>query len=167
VRRFIASLPDSDLVFIRDDPTDAATVQRWAAGEPGEWHWVVLGADDELDALVSLVRLRGWASHVGELRIVVRPAARGKGLGSELARFGLVHALRQDLRKVQVHVVADAEQRVEMFRSLGFKPEALLEDHFLSKDGAVHDLMILTYPVADRMAELATYGASEAATEPA
>jgi ribosomal protein S18 acetylase RimI-like enzyme len=95
------------------------------------------------------------------------PAARGKGLGSELARFGLVQALRQDLRKVQVNVVADEEQRVEMFRSLGFTPEALMADHFLSGDGDVHDLMILTYPVADRMAALATYGTSEAVTEPA
>jgi GNAT superfamily N-acetyltransferase len=166
VLRFVSRLDDSDLAFISDQADDPDTVAKWASGHGRGRHWVVLdeNASDgpEVVALVAVVPLRGWASHVGELRLVVRPDRRGQGLGQRLIRFALVEAVRMGLLKVQVDVVAEAEQRVAMFTELGFTPEALLADVFRSRDGALHDLMILSYPVSQRLAEVAQYGTAEA-----
>lgn len=165
-RRFVSGLDDSDLAFISDQADDPDTVAKWASGEGRGRHWVVLDDDgDEVVALVAVVPLRGWASHVGELRLVVRPDRRGQGLGQQLVRFGLIEAVRMELLKVQVDIVADAEQRVIMFKELGFEPEALLADVFRSRDGELHDLMILSYPVAKRYSEVAQYGTAQALSD--
>jgi GNAT superfamily N-acetyltransferase len=166
VLRFVSRLEDSDLAFISEQADDPDTVAKWGSGQGRGRHWVVLDENDsgepEVIALTAVVPMRGWASHVGELRLVVRPDRRGQGLGQQLIRFGLVEAVRMELLKVQVDVVADAEQRVAMFTELGFTPEALLADVFRTRSGELHDLMILSYPVAQRLAEVAQYGTAEA-----
>lgn len=166
VLRFVSGLDDSDLAFISEQADDPDRVAKWASGEGRGRHWVVLDengpGEPEVVALTAVVPLRGWASHVGELRLVVRPDHRGRGLGQQLIRFALVQAVRMELLKVQVDVVADAEKRVAMFTELGFTPEALLADVFRTRGGELHDLMILSYPVAQRLAEVEQYGTAEA-----
>ena len=36
--------------------------------------------------------------------------------------------------------------------------------HFRSREALLHDLMILTYPVAERLSEIASYGIAEVVT---
>src|SRR3712207_9110185 len=43
---------------------------------------------------------RSWSDHVGEVRLVVSPSARGQGLGRDLARHALVEAVRSGLTKL-------------------------------------------------------------------
>jgi hypothetical protein len=57
--------------------------------------------------------------------------------------------------------VADQEPAIAMFRSLGFDPEALLKDHVRSRDGELHDLMILAHSVEESYAALAATGIAE------
>jgi len=42
---------------------------------------------------VAVVPLPGWSDHVGELRLVVDPEQRGRGLGRDLTRWALLQAL--------------------------------------------------------------------------
>jgi GNAT superfamily N-acetyltransferase len=112
------------------------------------------------------VPLTGWASHVGELRLVVRHALRGRGLGARLARHAVAEAAEMGLEKLQVSLVADAESLVTMFTPLGFRPEALLADHFRTRSGDYHDLMILTHSARDHWAELATVGIDQERANP-
>ena len=65
-------------------------------------------------------------SHVGEVRVIVDPDRRGKGIGRALARHAVREALRLGLSKMVVEVVADQESTIALFRSHGFDPEALL-----------------------------------------
>ena len=154
----ITTLDDADVAFIHERPDDPDTVRAWASADHRGRHWVLLDDQGNVGAYLAVVPLAGWASPVGELRLVVRPDLRGRGLGARLARHAVVEAAGMGLQKLQVSVVADAEALVTMFTSLGFRPEALLADHFRTRSGDYHDLMILTHSARDHWAELAAIG---------
>ena len=163
---FVTTLEDADLAFIHEQPDDPDTVRAWASGGHRGRHWVLVDEQGEVGAYVAVVPLMGWASHVGELRLVVRPDLRGRGLGARLARHAVIQAAEMGLQKLQVSIVADAEALVSMFTSLGFRPEALLADHFRTRDGDYHDLMILTHSARDHWAELAAVGIDQERANP-
>ena len=78
---------------------------------------------------MAVVPLQGWSSHVGEVRVIVDPGfARPRDRSSARAH-AVLEALELGLTKMVVEVVADQEPTIAMFRSLGFDPEALLDDH--------------------------------------
>jgi L-amino acid N-acyltransferase YncA len=157
---FLATLDDIDLAFLHEQPDDPEMVRLWASGEHRGKHWVLFD-DRGVAGYVAVVPMRGWASHVGELRLVVRPDRRGRGLGARLAQHATIEAVAMGLEKLQVSVVADSEALVAMFRSLGFQPEALLADHFRTRSGEYHDLMILTHSAPEQWSSLAALGVDE------
>ena len=57
--------------------------------------------------------------------------------------------------------MADQEVTIAMFRSLGFDPEALLEDHVRRPSGELHDLMILSHSVEESWASMLSTGIVE------
>jgi ribosomal protein S18 acetylase RimI-like enzyme len=164
--RFFAELPEGDRTFIREDVTDPDVVRGWAAGSPGVDRWVAVDDGDRVLGYVAVLRLPGWSDHVGELRLVVAPAARGSGLGRELARHAMVQALEAGLTKLVVEVVADQGSALALFTGLGFTGEALLVDHIRDRDGQLRDLMVLAHHVGATWAGMSAVGLTEALDAP-
>ena len=108
--------------------------------------------------LVSVRPLLGWSAHVGELRLVVAPAQRGRGRGRTLAQHALREALAAGLEKIVVEVVAEQEGAVRMFTDLGFRPEALLKDHIRDRSGELRDLLVLAHDAAEEWSAMASVG---------
>ena len=100
----------------------------------------------------AVIPLQGWSSHVGEVRVIVDPGHRRHGVGRALARQAVLASLELGLTKLVVEVIADDEPTIAMFRSLGFDPEALLEDQVRDQSGELHDLMILALSVEESWA---------------
>ena len=65
--------------------------------------------DGEVVGSVAVVPLHGWSSHVGEVRLVVDPEQRGRGIGRALARQAVLDALDLGLAKLVVEVIADQD----------------------------------------------------------
>lgn len=145
VSRFLALLPDGDLTFLKE-AIDDATVAHWMVDAHAR-RWVAVGDDGDVQAILTLVPGALWSAHVGELRLVVGEAYRGRGLGRRLARYGLADAVRLGLQKIVVEVVADKEADIAMFESIGFQPEALLRDQIRDRLGTLHDLVLLSHEV--------------------
>lgn len=135
-----ARLPESDLTFIKEDVSPEA-VASWSTA-PG-WRWVEVEDDGTITGLAALLPLTGWSDHVAELRLVVDPQTRGRGIGRLLAQHAVAHAIRSGLLKVVVEVPAAQERITDMFLGLGFTGEALLRDHFRDRSGEVQDLIML------------------------
>jgi len=164
--RFFADLPEGDRTFIREDVTDPDVVRDWVAGSPGVRRWVSLDGDGRVAGYVAVLRLPGWSDHVGEVRLVVAPAARGGGLGRELARHAMVQAIESGLTKLVVEVVAEQGAALALFTGLGFTGEALLVDHIRDREGRLRDLMVLAHHVSDTWAGMRAVGLTEALGEP-
>jgi L-amino acid N-acyltransferase YncA len=158
---FFERVPESERTFFKEPVLDRATVEGWLTGERGR-RGLALSDDGRVVGYVAVIRLTGWSDHVGEVRLVVDPEARGQGLGRALARWALLQALELGLRKLYVEVVADQEGAVAMFQSLGFQAEGLLRDHVRDREGALRDLVLLAHPIADQWAAMASAGIDDA-----
>ncbi|SDO29844.1 GNAT family N-acetyltransferase [Geodermatophilus sp. DSM 45219] len=163
--RFFAELPEGDRTFIREDVTDPDVVRGWSAGA-GVDRWVAVDDGGRVLGYVAVLRLPGWSDHVGEVRLVVAPAARGSGQGRALARHAVVAALEAGLSKLVVEVVADQTAALALFTGLGFTGEALLVDHIRDREGQLRDLMVLAHHVGETWAGMRAVGLTETLDDP-
>lgn len=167
--RFFRALPEGDLTFIEEEVTDPDVVRSWARGEGGGSRWVAVSDDSDgpvVSGYVAVRALPGWSDHVGRLRLVVAPAARGSGLGRDLARHALVQAVSAGLTKLVVEVVAEQGAALALFTGLGFRGEAVLVDHVRDREGRLRDLMVLAHHVGDTWAGMNAVGLEDALDGP-
>jgi ribosomal protein S18 acetylase RimI-like enzyme len=158
VERFIDRIPEGDRTFFKEDVADPDVIAAWT--RPGADRAVALDGDDVI-GYVAVVPLQGWSSHVGEVRVIVDPEHRHRGVGRALARHAVREALELGLTKMVVEVIADQESTIGMFRAYGFDPEALLKDHVRDRSGELRDLMILAHSVEESAAALTAAGIAD------
>ena len=156
IRSFFTRVPESDRAFFREDVLAEHTLQGWLDDRRSR-RSVALDGDDVVGYVAVLPGV-GWSSHVGELRIVVDPTRRRRGVGRRLARHGLVESLDLGLTKIVVEIVADQDALLAMFHSLGFEAEGLLRGHVKTGKGELHDLLVLAHSVDDTWSGMATIG---------
>jgi L-amino acid N-acyltransferase YncA len=158
LKRFFAQIPDADRTFLKEDVDDPDVVAAWA--RPSAARVIAVDAGEVVGS-VAVVPLHGWSSHVGEVRLVVDPDQRGRGLGRKLAQRAVLDALDLELSKLVVEVIADQTALIAMFVALGFDAEALLADHVRDRNGQIRDLLVLANDVESQFAAMATAGISE------
>lgn len=155
LEEFLRRIPEGDRTFFKEPVEDPAVVAAWTHDGAGRWLAV---ADGGVVGYVAVVPLHGWSSHVGEIRLIVDPGHRGEGVGTALARHAIVEAFRGGLSKLVVEVLANQEFTIEMFRALGFDPEALLRGQVRDRRGELMDLMILAHTAEEGSAAIAAAG---------
>ncbi len=156
---FFGRVPESDHASFAEDVFEPGLVESWLTDTRGRRAVAVEG--DAVLGYVAVLPLVGWSSHVGSLRVVVDPAARGKGIGRALARHGLLTSLELGLTKTVVEVVVDSVPAIGMFEAIGLEPEALLRDHVRDKSGELRDLVVLAHLVDGTWSGMATAGLDE------
>jgi ribosomal protein S18 acetylase RimI-like enzyme len=159
LREFFGRVPESDHNSFAEDVFEPGLIEHWLTDERARRRVAVDG--DRVVGYLAVIPLVGWSSHVGSLRIVVDPEARGKGVGRALARTGLKTGLEMGLTKLVVEVVVDAVPAIGMFEAIGFEPEALLRDHVRDKSGELRDLVVLAHLVEGTWSGMATAGFEE------
>ena len=158
LQRFLHRVPAGDRTFFKEDVADPAVVDAWTLPGPAR---VVAVQDGEVVGSLAVVPLHGWSAHVGEIRLIVDPGHRGRGIGRTLARRAVVEAMELGLAKMVVEVIADQEPTVTMFRSIGFDPEALLTDHVRDQGGELRDLMLLAHSVEEQWSSIIMAGIAD------
>jgi ribosomal protein S18 acetylase RimI-like enzyme len=156
--RFFEHIPERDRTFFKEDVGDPRVRDDWV--QPGIGRTIAV-EDGEIVGALAVVPLVGWSSHVGEVRLVVDPDHRGRGIGRRLARQAVLDAVDMNLGKLVVEVISDQAALIGMFRGLGFEPEALLTDHVRDRTGQTRDLIVLANSVDDQFQALATAGVAE------
>ncbi len=144
---FLRELTHADLALINQWRNDRE-VQRWlvspfrfVAGEVDErWFDRYLGSrggnvrlavcEADSEHAIGAVYLLGidWIARCGELGIWIgNKAAQGKGAGEFATRGMLRHAFADlGLRRVGLHVLADNERALRLYRKVGFVEEGRL-----------------------------------------
>jgi L-amino acid N-acyltransferase YncA len=150
VLEFVKALPERDLYYLMNDVREPAGMERWIEGLRGNKTFTVLAETGaKLIGYGSLWRGRmPWLRHVGEVRIMVSPAARGRGLGKLLAKeiFAVAHDL--DLKRLIVRLTSAQTSACYLFQSLGFHIEAILAECVIDEQERTQDLIFMSYDVA-------------------
>lgn len=165
VLAFARALPDHDLLFLRRDITQPEQVETWVQriGAGVTTSLLVLDSDDSLAGYATVDRNDlPWSQHVAELRVLVGPTLRGRGIGRLLTEEAFRIALGMGVDKIIGQMTVDQHEAIAVFRSLGFQPEALLRDHVKDRAGEKHDLVILSHDVAAAQRTMAAVGVLDA-----
>jgi RimJ/RimL family protein N-acetyltransferase len=161
---FVAGLPAHDLLFLRRDISQPKVIAAWMqAISEGRLHSLVVREAGVLVGCTAIVvDALSWSRHVGELRVLVAPGWRGRGLGRLLVQQCFAQALELGLDKLVAQMTVDQVAAIAVFEELGFRAEALLRDHVKDRDGQLHDLALLSHDVAAVQSRMQAYGVSDA-----
>ena len=156
---FFQRLPESDRLFLKDNVTDPATVDRWAVELNYDKIFPLLAwKGNEVVADATLHKnLGGWMKHVGTIRIVVAKGYQRHGLGSILANELFLHALKAGLEKIVAEMMETQQGAKKVFEKLGFKQEAIFRGHVRDQIGVRHDLLVLTKDLEEFWASIQTH----------
>lgn len=147
---FFARLPADDTKFLKDDVSKPEVIEAWCRDiNHGRVFPLLAEVDGAIVADATLHRrAHGWLRHVGEVRFVVDPAYRRKGLGTHLVEELILYAIGQGLEKLVAEVVAEevaAERALERF---GFNRVAVLPGLVKDQTGTYRDLHVLVLDLA-------------------
>jgi L-amino acid N-acyltransferase YncA len=149
---FFRSIPEADRFYLKDDVTDPKTIERWAQTLDYSRALPLLALLDGKIVGNGILHHRraGARRHLGEVRVVVAPAYRNRGVGRGLLHKLIDLAGDEGLKTLLFEVVADTEQAARhTAQVLGFVPVALLPAHVRDVCGNPHDLLIMERRLLD------------------
>ena len=118
-------MPEGDRTFFKENVDDPEVLKSWV--RPGAARALAVEGD-RVVGYMAVVPLQGWSSHVGEVRVIVDPDARGRGYRASARTHAVLEALQSrpdedDRRGGRRSGVDDRDVPVARVR-----PEALLVD---------------------------------------
>lgn len=163
VLEFARTLPPHDLLFLRRDITHPKVMQAWTRQiAEGSIISLLARREGQLLGCSAVVRDEmSWSPHVGDLRVLVAPGGRARGLGRLLIQESFRVALGLGLEKITAQMTVDQKAAIAAFEGLGFKAEALLRDQVRDGAGTKHDIAILSHDVAQFHSQLEAYGLTD------
>ncbi len=147
---FMRAQPEDDLFFLLVDVTTPEGLAHWMADLENNRNTTVLAEQD--GKIVGYGSLHHdqtrWTRHLGEIRLLVAPDQRLRGLGEMLAHevFAIGHDL--GLRRIVVRIASGQGGARHLFERLGFQMEALLADWVIDQEDHTEDLVLMSYDVA-------------------
>jgi L-amino acid N-acyltransferase YncA len=145
VARFAAGLSTHDLLFLNRDIQHARVIDAWMnAVKQGAIDTLVAVDGDEVVATSGVLRDRmSWSAHVFEIRLIVTPRMRSKGLGRVMLQKCVELAIDAGAKKLVARMTPDQAGAITLFEEAGFRGEALLRDQVCDREGNFFDLAVL------------------------
>jgi L-amino acid N-acyltransferase YncA len=148
--QFFLSVPEDERYFLKEDVTSPVVIGEWVGNlDYSRALPLVALVDGSIVANAVLIRRRGNSrSHIGEIRVVVAPEWRERGLGTMLIRELCDIADDADLEKVLFEIVADVEKEaLKAAEWLGFLRIGTIEGAARDQSGQHHDVILLAMPL--------------------
>jgi L-amino acid N-acyltransferase YncA len=147
---FARHLPPDDLLFLRLDITSPEGASEWVRNiEAGRTVTVLAEAAGAIVGYASVHHNDTmWNRHLGEIRVNVGSDYRRRGLGRRLTDEVFAIARSLGLRKITAQMTPDQRGARATFERLGFRPEALLADFVVDREGKTRDLLIMSHDIA-------------------
>lgn len=143
---FFEELEDEDRLYLRNDVSNYRVVREWFSNLNYNRVFPILALKER--AIVANATLHrkpfGWMRHVGEIRIVVSPQFRKKGLARILAAEIIQSAREAELEKLTAEMAVSQKGAVEVFRKMGFVEEATLKGYIRDAKDHLHDLLVMS-----------------------
>lgn len=150
VYAFFRRIPEEDRKFLKEDVSKPEVIDGWF--EEINYARVLpllAEVDGQVVADATLHRRpAGWLRHVGEIRLVVDPAYRRKGLGAHLVEELVQIAIEEGLEKLYAEVIAEERAAIKALERFGFQRVAVIPGLVKDQAGAPRDLVILLLNLA-------------------
>lgn len=151
--QFFQRVPQEERHYLKDDVVSPEVIREWTSNI--SWQRVipiVALAGEDIVADGTLHRSRAPARrHIGEIRVVVDPAYREKGLGSRMIRELVDVAADLGQHKVIFELVDRREKAaITAARMMGFSEAGVLQEGVKDYWGNYQDLVTLEMPLKDR-----------------
>ena len=158
--RFAAAMPAHDLLFLARDIRQPKVLSAWLAAQAsGEIASFIALDGDEVAATVAAHSDRlSWSAHVWDIRLLVAPAWRGKGLGRILLERAIAAAVGAGATRLTARMTPDQAGAITLFEESGFRAEALLRGQLRDADGQPHDLAVLAMDPGVQAARREAFG---------
>ena len=142
---FFESLSEEDRAYLRRDVVKPEVVERRVREvESGAVQRLLALAGDEIVADGTLEFFgEDWKKHVGELRLIIAPAWRRRGLGVLMARELYVLAASARVEEILVRMMRPQRAARAIFRKLGFRQEMVLPDYVRDRGGLKQDMILM------------------------
>ena len=148
---FFTSLPEDDRLFLKEDVTKEAVINRWL--DELDFDKVIPFVAEKDSAIIGDATLhfsrKGWQKHMAEIRCVVSREYQKKGLGTALMRELVAHAVEKRVLKISATMMDIQESAQMAFKRIGFKKEAELKDFVRDINGKYHNLVIMVNDVSE------------------
>ncbi len=147
--KFFSKITRLDLLVYKDDVTKWENVEDWfAASNYGKTFQLVALSKDKIVAKGSLHSEGLYWSHAAELKLIVDPNYRRKGLGSQLFNILLYEGLKRHFEKIIVRYISDNISFTKILNRYGFKPETVLSCYVKDELSSItKDLVIASYDI--------------------
>ena len=149
---FFRRIPEADRFGLKEDVANPSIMERWALTLDYSRVLPLLAfLDGQIVGDGTLHHRRAGArQHIGEVRVVVDPAYRNRGVGRALLHKLIDIAGDRGLKKLMFEVIADTEEAARhTAQILGFIPVASLPEHVQDASGNLHDLIIMERRLLD------------------
>jgi L-amino acid N-acyltransferase YncA len=143
---FFLRLSEEDRFYLKDDVTAPGVIAGWVRDLDYERVLPLLAwQHDRIVGDATLHRRRGGARrHMGEVRVTVDPALRGRGLGTALLHELIDYASQVELDSLVFELIEEAQdEAIAAAQRAGFLVAARLVNHVKDKQGKPHDLLIM------------------------
>ena len=146
---FMRAQAEDDLFFLLVDVTSPAGLEQWMHDlESGRNTTILAEENGELVGYSSVHHGQTrWTRHLGEIRLMVAPVWRNRGLGQMLGREAFASAHELGLQRTVVRIASGQKGARRLFERLGFHIEALLADWVIDRQSRTQDLVLMSYDV--------------------
>ena len=150
VQAFVGKVPVHDLLFLDRDIRQPKVLAAWRrAIEDGTVHSLVAVDGDEIVATTAVIKdPLSWSAHVADVRLLVLPESRGKGVGRALLDASIDYAIAEGATKLTARMTPDQRGAITLFEESGFRGEALLRDQVRDMNGELYDIAVLSLDVS-------------------
>ncbi len=153
---FYRSLPKEDRRYLRVDVTDRNVIsQRLRLMESGFLFRICAELDGRIIATGALeIFADAWRKHQGELRVIIGPDYRRKGLGLIMMRELYLLAHEKKVELVVTRIMRPQMAARNICRKLGFREELMVPDYLRDLTGATQDMVLMAADMQEFWKEL-------------
>ncbi|MEM2925516.1 MAG: GNAT family N-acetyltransferase [Methanocellales archaeon] len=143
---FFDFVSKEDAKYLKHNIKDKKLIKRWIDElDYSKTLPIIAEKDGVIIGDASLDFCPHRCKHVGRVSVTVHRDYRGKGLGKELLKF--VEEIAQTklgISKLYSELVSSDIRAIRFMEALGYEREATLREHFISDDGAVYDIVVMS-----------------------
>jgi|DewCreStandDraft_1066081.scaffolds.fasta_scaffold00872_18 GNAT superfamily N-acetyltransferase len=147
---FFRRIPEEDRFFLKDDVTSPTVIRAWAENLDYDRALPLLATvNGRIVGDAALIRHRGGPRrHLAEIRVVIDPDYRGRGLGVAMMRELVEIAYDAGLEMVVFELVPEAQDdAIKAAQFLGAFEAGRVTDLVKDMHGRPHDVVFLVLPL--------------------